>query len=128
MASQVDQLQVNLAHAEAEIKNQRIALQRTIQEYELVFSKLDKERKQMEKDLQILYQTHEQDKMKHFSEKQGWAVEADRLRSSIQEKSFNASELGRQVGDLSEQLKMSQLQIRKLTDYNRQIEVNFQQR
>ena len=82
----------------------------------------------MEKDLQILYQTHEQDKMKHFSEQDGWAVEADRLRSLIQEKSFTASQLGRQVGDLSEQLKMAQLQIRKLTDYNRQIEANFQQR
>lgn len=56
-----------------------------------MFSKMDKERQEMEKDLQILYQTHEQDKMKHFSEKDSWAVEADRLRSLIQEKSFTAS-------------------------------------
>lgn len=128
MASQVDQLQVGLSHADNEIKTQRIAMQRTVQEYELVFSKMDKERQEMEKDLQILYQTHQQDKMKHFSEKDGWAVEADRLRSMIQEKSFTASELGRQVGDLNQQLKMAQLQIRKLTDYNRQIQSNFQQR
>jgi chromosome segregation ATPase len=128
MASQVDQLQVSLSHADSEIKTQRIALQRTIEEYELVFAKLGKERQEMEKDLQILYQTHEQEKMKHFSERDGWAVEADRLRSLLQEKSFTAAELGRQVGDLNEQLKMSELQVRKLTDYNRQIEATFQQR
>ncbi len=98
MASQVDQLQLSLAHADSEIKNQRISLQRTVEEYELVFSKLGKERQEMEKvrqemekDLQILYQTHEQDKMKHFAEKDGWAVEAERLSSLIQEKAFAAS-------------------------------------
>jgi hypothetical protein len=71
--------------------------------------------------LQLLYQSHEQERSKFAVEREAWAVEAGRLRSIIQEKSITVGDLGKQLDDLSQAFNMADMQIKKLSDYNKQL-------
>lgn len=50
------------------------------------------------------------------------------MRAIIQEKNITVSELGKQLDELSQALAMADLQVKKLTDYNKQLELSFQKR
>lgn len=50
------------------------------------------------------------------------------MREIIQEKNITVSELGKQLDELSQALAMADLQVKKLADYNKQLELSFQKR
>lgn len=125
---QFDQEQARSLHLESELKAQRNGVQRAVEEYEGALSQLALSKKELEGDLQVLYQSQEQEKAKFYAEREAWAAEAVRIRAIIQEKSMTVGELGKQLDHLGSQLDMSELQNKKLSDYNKQLEVSFQKR
>lgn len=97
MKSQLDQEQARAAHTESQLKAQRSNMQRAIDDYEQTLSKLMGTNKELQTDLQMLYQSHEQEKVKFYTEKENWCAEAARLRAIIQQKSITVHELGKQL-------------------------------
>lgn len=128
LKAQLDQEQARAAHADADAKAQRTNLQRAIEDYELALGQLRGSNKELEGDLQLLYQSHEAERSKFAAEREAWGAEAGRLRAIVQEKSGTVGELGKQLDELSQALSMADLQVKKLTDYSKQLELSFHKR
>ncbi len=58
--AQLDQEQARAAHADADSKALRANLQRAVEDYELALGQQRAANKELEGDLQLLYQSHEQ--------------------------------------------------------------------
>lgn len=107
---------------EGEFRFQKSKEQKLVAEYEQALMKYRNRVNQLEQDLQIIYQSLEDEKMQHSKTKETWIAEINQFKKSLQEKEAQNGRLRDEVNSLLNNTEHLQADVNQLITYKEQLE------